>query len=114
MKLSEVKKEISETSSLLKSKKALMLKYEKARDEIVKKVNDLQKRLSHIDDVINGKAHSYYTEKSYETPYSSHRYRGVEQRRRHVTTVKYPGLYEEIKSLEEQLSVLRNIKKEDL
>jgi chromosome segregation ATPase len=104
----EIKEEIKETTAMLKRKKTLLTKYEKERNRLYKDVTTLQKRLKEVDDIITGKAHKYYSEKEYDIPtYPRNRYI---HGRRLVATVKYSGLYQEVKSLEEQLGVLKNLK----
>jgi len=106
----EIRNEIKETTAVLKPKKSLLLKYEKERKKLYNDINDLQKRLEEIDDVITGRAHRYYSEKEYDIP----SYRGNRRAHKLVASVKYPGLYAEVKSLEEQLGVLKSLNRKDI
>ena len=107
----EIRKEIKETTAALKRKKSLLLKYEKERKIIYDNLTDLQIKLKEIDDVIIGKANKYYTQKEYDIP--QYRWGSKSMALTKVpVTVKYAGLYQEVASLEEQLGVLKAIRRE--
>ena len=107
MKLEEVKFEIQETTAELKRKKSFLTKIEKERKQLVQKVQRAQERLLNIDAILKGRTQRYKSEKEYPIP----NYR-FENRMAHkvVAKVKYSGLYEDVKALEEQLAVLKELK----
>lgn len=115
MKPEEVKTEIAKTTSELKNKKALLTKFEKERDELAKTIKYTTQQLEKLDSIISGKAHTYYSEKEYAIPvysrYGSTRYT---KEKKLVAKVKYSGLYEDVKALEEQLAVLKILKTKKL